>query len=84
MPEEGSSVVHAYILIQTEVGKAAQVASTISEISGVTKAEDVTGPYDVIVRAEAETVDQLGQLVVAKIQNVDGITRTLTCPVVHL
>jgi DNA-binding Lrp family transcriptional regulator len=77
-------VVHAYILIQTEVGKAAAVASEISGLAGVATAEDVTGPYDVIVRAEAETVDQLGQLVVARIQNVEGITRTLTCPVVHL
>jgi DNA-binding Lrp family transcriptional regulator len=84
LPEEGSPVVHAYILIQTEVGKAAQVASTIAEISGVTRAEDVTGPYDVIVRAEADTVDDLGRLVVARVQSVDGITRTLTCPVVNL
>jgi DNA-binding Lrp family transcriptional regulator len=77
-------VVHAYILIQTEVGKAAAVASQIAGIAGVTTAEDVTGPYDVIVVAEADNVDQLGQLVVAKVQNVEGITRTLTCPVVHL
>jgi DNA-binding Lrp family transcriptional regulator len=77
-------VVQAYILIQTEVGKAAAVAAEISTIPGVASAEDVTGPYDVIVRAEADTVDELGQLVVAKIQGVDGITRTLTCPVVHL
>ena len=77
-------MVQAYILIQTEVGKASTVAETISKIAGVTKAEDVTGPYDVIVRAQAETVDDLGRLVVAKIQQVDGITRTLTCPVVHL
>jgi DNA-binding Lrp family transcriptional regulator len=77
-------VVHAYILIQTEVGKAAVVAEEIAEIAGVTTAEDVTGPYDVIVRAEAANVDLLGQLVVARIQNVDGITRTLTCPVVHI
>ncbi|HWD42294.1 MAG TPA: Lrp/AsnC ligand binding domain-containing protein [Actinomycetota bacterium] len=77
-------MVHAYILIQTEVGKAAQVAQTIAEIDGVTKAEDVTGPYDVIVRAEARTIDELGKLVVARVQAVDGITRTLTCPVVHL
>ncbi|GAA3433093.1 MULTISPECIES: Lrp/AsnC family transcriptional regulator [Kutzneria] len=77
-------MVHAYILIQTEVGKAAAVAAEISGIPGVTTAEDVTGPYDVIVRADADTVDQLGQLVVARIQNVEGITRTLTCPVVHL
>ena len=77
-------MVQAYILIQTEVGKAAAVASSIAEIAGVTQAEDVTGPYDVIVRAEANNVDELGKLVVAKIQAVAGITRTLTCPVVHL
>ena len=74
----------AYILIQTEVGKSANVASQIAQIKGVTLAEDVTGPYDVIVRAEARTVDELGKLVVAKVQGVEGITRTLTCPVVHL
>jgi DNA-binding Lrp family transcriptional regulator len=77
-------VVHAYVLIQTEVGKAAQVASEVRGIDGVAEAEDVTGPYDVIVRAEAGNVDDLGKLVVAQIQGVDGITRTLTCPVVHL
>ena len=77
-------MVQAYILIQTEVGKAAAVASSIAEIAGVTQAEDVTGPYDVIVRAEANNVDELGKLVVARIQAVPGITRTLTCPVVHL
>ncbi|HJP77002.1 MAG TPA: Lrp/AsnC ligand binding domain-containing protein [Pseudonocardiaceae bacterium] len=77
-------MVHAYILIQTEVGKAAAVASEIAGLPGVTTAEDVTGPYDVIVVAEAENVDQLGQLVVARVQGVEGITRTLTCPVVRL
>ena len=76
--------VKAYILIQTEVGKAAAVADAIAGLDGVAQAEDVTGPYDVIVRAEAQAVDERGKLVVAKIQGVDGITRTLTCPVVHL
>ncbi|MBV2151833.1 Lrp/AsnC family transcriptional regulator [Kitasatospora sp. SUK 42] len=77
-------MVQAYILIQTEVGKATAVAQTIGGIPGVITAEDVTGPYDVIVKAEAETVDELGRMVVAKVQKVEGITRTLTCPVVHL
>jgi DNA-binding Lrp family transcriptional regulator len=77
-------VVQAYILIQTEVGKASAVAAEISGLAGVLAAEDVTGPYDVIVRAEADTMDNLGRLVVAQVQNVAGITRTLTCPVVHL
>jgi DNA-binding Lrp family transcriptional regulator len=77
-------VVQAYILIQTEVGKSSAVAEVISKIDGVIQAEDVTGPYDVIVRAQADTVDELGRMVVAKVQQVDGITRTLTCPVVHI
>jgi DNA-binding Lrp family transcriptional regulator len=77
-------VVTAYILIQTEVGKAAQVARDIAEIKGVQQAEDVTGPYDVIGRVEARNLDELGKLVVARVQAVDGVTRTLTCPVVHL
>lgn len=77
-------MVQAYILIQTENGKAASVAQTISGISGVTMAEDVTGPYDVIVRVEAPNVDDLGRLVISKLQDVAGITRTLTCTVVHL
>jgi DNA-binding Lrp family transcriptional regulator len=77
-------VVEAYVLIQTEVGKAASVAEAVREITGVENADDVTGPYDVIVKASAGDVDQLGKLVVAKIQAVEGITRTLTCPVVNL
>ena len=77
-------MVTAYILIQTEVGKAAQVAKDIVKIEGVQQAEDVTGPYDVIARAEARNLDELGKLVVARVQVVDGITRTLTCPVVRL
>jgi DNA-binding Lrp family transcriptional regulator len=77
-------VVHAYILVQTEVGKASAVAGVIADIPGVVQAEDVTGPYDVIVRAEAGTMDDLGRMVVAQIQQVEGITRTLTCPVVNL
>ena len=77
-------MVEAYVLIQTEVGKAALVAEAVREISGVDSGDDVTGPYVVVVKASAEDVDSLGKLVVAKIQAIEGITRTLTCPVVHL
>ena len=77
-------VVQAYVLIQTEVGRAANVAAAIAGIAGVTMAEDVTGPYDVISRVEARTVDDLGKLVIAKIQDIPGITRTLTCTIVHV
>jgi DNA-binding Lrp family transcriptional regulator len=77
-------MVEAYVLIQTEVGKAAQVAMEVDKIDGVTASQAVTGPYDAIVHAQADDVDSLGKLVVAKIQSIEGITRTLTCPVVKL
>jgi DNA-binding Lrp family transcriptional regulator len=73
----------AYILIQAEAGKALTVAELIGKIPGMIQVEDVTGPYDVIARAQAYTVDELGRTVVAMVQQVEGITRTLTCPVVN-
>ncbi len=75
--------VEAYILIQASVNASA-VARDIREIEGVETAEDLSGPYDVIVRASAPDMDSLGKFVVARIQSVEGITRTLTCPIVEL
>lgn len=76
--------VHAYVLIQTEVGQAADVARRIAGIQGVVLAEDVTGPYDVIARTEATSIDELGRMVVSELQQIPGITRTITCPVINL
>lgn len=77
-------MVQAYILIQTEVGKARDVAVAIRDIPGVVRVDAVTGPYDVVVLTEAPGVDELGKMIVSRIQLVPGITRTLTCSVVHL
>ena len=76
--------VHAYVLIQTDVGKAAQVARQVNAIEGVVVAEGVTGPYDVIARVEAPSMNDLGRMVVRDIQQIEGITRTITCPVVKI
>ncbi len=72
------------MLIQTDVGKAAQVAHQVNGIDGVVVAEGVTGPYDVIARAEAGSMNELGRMVVRDIQQIEGITRTITCPVVKI
>jgi DNA-binding Lrp family transcriptional regulator len=77
-------MVNAYVLIQTEVGKPLEVVQEVRRVAGVVDADAVTGPYDVIVRLEAADLDLLAKLVVEQIQGVEGITRTLTCPVVHL
>jgi DNA-binding Lrp family transcriptional regulator len=73
----------AYVLIETEVGKVAHVAQAITKLDGVQLAEDLAGPYDVIARVQAPGLDQLGQLVVSRIQALDGVRRTVTCTVLH-
>lgn len=78
-------MVEAYVLIQAKPGPAGQgVSKEVATIEGVISAEDVSGPYDVIARARGPSLDELARLVVARIQLLDGVTRTLACPVVHL
>ena len=77
-------MVHAYILIQTAVGGSVNVADAIRAIEGVLRVDAVTGPYDVIAMVQARTVDDLGKLLLSQIQLIPDITRTLTCPIIHL
>jgi len=76
--------VSAYVLIQTEVGKASQVTKAVSDLGGIVQVDGVTGPYDVIARADSADLDELAKHVVMPIQEVEGVTRTLTCPVLQL
>jgi DNA-binding Lrp family transcriptional regulator len=76
-------MLRAFIFIQTEVGVAASVADRIGRLDHVRSVEMVTGPYDLVVRAEATSVDELGKLVLRPIQEVRGIIRTMTCPVIE-
>ncbi|MBI3692479.1 MAG: Lrp/AsnC ligand binding domain-containing protein [Mycolicibacterium aromaticivorans] len=74
-------MVEAYMLIQTEVGRAEVVAKQVAALPGVVSAEYVTGPYDVVVRVASATDDDLAASVVPSVQQIAGITRTLTCPI---
>jgi len=77
-------VIAAYILIQTEAGKAAVVAAALGGLPGVLEAASVAGPYDVIARAQARDIDKLAKLAASRVQALDGVTRTMSCPVIHL
>ena len=74
----------AYVLIQTEQGKMEEIAERMSEMEGVTEAQVVTGPYDIVARVAAPDLDAIGSMIVSEIQLVGGVLRTLTCPVVQL
>lgn len=68
------------MLIQTEVGRAEVVAKGVGALTGVASSEYVTGPYDVVVRVGAADEAAMRDIVAA-VQSVEGITRTLTCPI---
>jgi DNA-binding Lrp family transcriptional regulator len=69
------------MLIQTEVGRAEVIAKQIAGLPGVLSSEYVTGPYDVVVRIGSESAEELQASIVPSVQQITGITRTLTCPV---
>jgi DNA-binding Lrp family transcriptional regulator len=76
--------VEAFVLIRAETGHAFVVADDVREIDSVSTSDVVTGPYDIIARLQAATLDELARTVLSEIQAVAGITRTYTCPIVRL
>ena len=76
--------VQAYILIQSEIGSSEAVVLATRAVPGVLESYEVTGPYDVIALLASGSIDEVGRLVVSQVQRVEGITRTVTCPVVNL
>ncbi len=77
-------MIAAYILIQTDPGKAGIVAAALRDLPGVSEAASLAGPYDVIARAQGRNIDELANLVTSQVQALDGVRRTMSCPVVHL
>ena len=70
--------VSAYIFVETTTGKAREVSTSVSRLTGVMRCNTITGPYDVIVLVEAEDISQLSNVVVSQIQATPGVLRTMT------
>lgn len=77
-------MVEAIVLVQVKAGASSAVANAVGQVAGVTEAYVVTGPYDIIARVEADSLDDLGGMVVSGIQTIEGVSRTLTCPILSL
>lgn len=69
----------AFVLIETMVGKTKEVTSALNLLEGIKSVDTVTGPYDVIAVVEAESLNDIGDLVTGKIHPIGGISRTVTC-----
>ena len=71
--------VRAYVLIETQVGKTKEVIENINGLEGVVLVDMITGPYDAIATIERETLNEIGDLVTAKVHPISGVSRTVTC-----
>jgi len=69
----------AYVLIEAEAGQVGAVIATLRELPGVSAADAVTGPYDIIMTIETPDPRDIGRLVMNEIHGVSGIKRTVTC-----
>jgi len=74
----------AYILINTNIGKTTHVAKMLSEMPEVKRLDIIMGPYDIIAEVETVSHESLSQIVMHRMQSIDAIRHTMTCPVVNL
>ncbi len=74
----------AYILINTQIGKTADVLKKLKDMPEIKHLDIIMGPYDIIAQVETDSLDQLSQMVMQKLQNIDAIKHTMTCTVVNL
>ncbi|MDD5557642.1 MAG: Lrp/AsnC ligand binding domain-containing protein [bacterium] len=75
--------VRAYIFVEATQGRAIDICGEIARVKGVVSAHAVTGPHDIIALVEADDVNELGEFIVSRIQNVAGVIRTMTNIVVE-
>jgi DNA-binding Lrp family transcriptional regulator len=73
----------AFIFLQVRAGTDGRVARRVAELPGVVSVDVVTGPHDIVVRAEADSIDELGKRTLRPMGDIDGIGRTLTCPIMR-
>ena len=74
----------AYVLIETAVGRTKEVATAIEKLGGVKSVDPVTGPYDIIAIVEAESLNDIGDVVTRMIHPIVGISRTVTCLAIRI
>ena len=68
----------AYVLINVRAGKTSETAKALAQIPGVKAAEPCWGRPDIIAQVEAADLKELSTLVLANVQQVEGVESTDT------
>ncbi len=76
--ETEGMAVSAFVLMDVIGDPTKSAFKTITRIQGVKEVYSVTGPHDLVVHIEAESLEDLNDLVLSRIRSVDGVTKTST------
>jgi len=77
-------MIQAYVLINTKIGKTEEVAKLLKSMPEVKHLDVIMGPYDIISLLETDSHDSIANTVMHKMQTIDAINHTMTCPVVKV
>lgn len=67
----------AYVLITIEAGRGTDVQHVLRD-AGIDQVDQVAGTYDVVAVIESDDPKRIGELVISKIQQTDGVVSTVT------
>lgn len=76
--------VSAFILVQfgpQEGLSQRETAEEISELKGICEVHMISGEYDMLLKVRGSSMEDIGKLVIDRLREVKGVSRTLTCAV---
>jgi DNA-binding Lrp family transcriptional regulator len=72
-----------YVLLNIDPGSEEKVLSEVRKVPNVRSSHRVYGVYDMIAEVEANSMDQLKEIVTWKIRRLEGVRSTLTAIVIE-
>ena len=71
-------MVTAYVLAKVEAGKDKEVLSETQRSTGVMEATSTYGVYDLHIKVEFKTIEELDEFIFNKIRRIAGVKETIT------
>ena len=56
-----------------------QLAKRIAKLTGVSEVHIISGEYDLLLKVRGKSLEEIGKLVIEKLRQLQGVSRTLTC-----
>jgi DNA-binding Lrp family transcriptional regulator len=68
----------AYVLAKVEAGKDKEILSETQRSTGVIEATPTYGVYDLHIKVEFNTIEELDEFIFNKIRRIPGVRETVT------